>query len=349
MTIENGHEDFSDGRDESVQTGGPASAGTAFAQVYAFGQAVRGPEDSPEPGATVPGDGDPAGALAYGPVSGDGTAEDVLPRGFSGNGDALTEREGNGEAPAMQFPDDRGGKLPNFTRPASDIINKARRIARELNHTSVSPAHLALALTLDSRSSRRLRDQGVDVDLAREAVVRYLAKYNCTYTSGALPPEAEPNASPDLSDIMVAATRFAHEREDEEEINISDLLDAFRKSGSGAKLLYAVSEAPDQVPAVIRRVEQGVAQQLDHLFAEMERRLQAAPQLDQVLTDMETRLLEQTEERMATLVSDANAQLAQHVYAFRQLSAQLAEQVNALKQANDKRQSDGGSWWSGSR
>ena len=64
---------------------------------------------------------------------------------------------------------------------------------------------------------------------------------------------------------------------------------------------------------------------------------------------METRLLEQTEERMATLVSDANAQLAQHVYAFRQLSAQLAEQVNALKQANDKRQSDGGSWWSGGR
>jgi ATP-dependent Clp protease ATP-binding subunit ClpA len=161
-----------------------------------------------------------------------------------GNGDALAEHGGNGEAPAMQFPDDRGGQLPNFTRPASDIINKARRIARELNHTSVSPAHLALALTLDSRSSRRLRDQGVDVDLAREAVVRHLAKYNCTYTSGALPLEADPKASPDLSDIMVAATRFAHEREDEEEINISDLLDAFRKSGSGAKLLYAVSEAP---------------------------------------------------------------------------------------------------------
>src|SRR5688500_5959433 len=112
MTIENGHEDFSDGRDESVRTGGPASAGAAFAQVYAFGQAVGGPEASPEPGATVPGDGEPAGALAYGPVSGDGTAEDARPRGFSGNGDALTEREGNGEAPAMPFPDDRGGKLP---------------------------------------------------------------------------------------------------------------------------------------------------------------------------------------------------------------------------------------------
>ena len=140
---------------------------------------------------------------------------------------------------------------------------------------------------------------------------------------------------------MEAATRFAHEREDEEEINISDLLDAFRKSGSGAKLLYAVSEAPDQVPAVIRRVEQGIGQQLEHLFAEMERRLQAAPQLDQLVADVETRLRGDTEER--------NAQLEQQVYALRQLGAQLAEQVNALAQATAKRPSDGGGWWSGGR
>jgi hypothetical protein len=69
------------------------------------------------------------------------------------------------------------------------------------------------------------------------------------------------------------------------------------------------------------------------------------PQLDQLITDVETRLLAQTEERMSTLVSDANAQLAQQLYAFRQLGAQLAEQVNVLAQAAAKRPGDGGGWW----
>jgi hypothetical protein len=350
MTIENGHEDFSDGRDESVQTGGPASAGTAFAQVYAFDQAVRGPEDSPEPGATVPGDGQPAGALAYGPVSGDGTAEDALPGGLAGNGDALSEREGNGEAPAMQFPDHRSGKLSNFTRPASDIINKARRIARELNHASVSAAHLALALTLDPRSSRRLRDQGVDVDLVREAAVRTLAKFNFMYASGAAA-AAELRASPDLADIREAAMRFAQERDDEEEINISDLLDAFRKSGSGAKLIYGVQEAPDQVPAVLRRVEQGVAQQLEQLFAEMQRRLQAAPQFEQLFaeverrleafSDMEQRLLARNEERVGALLEAASAQLSQQLSELRNLRGEMIGQIDALSKANAKNEDRG--------
>ena len=341
MTIEGDYPSFSDYREDPVQPAAQPGVGSAFTGAYASstptGNGQEPAEQAPRPEPAVSGVDVGAAQVATPPAE------------RSGNDGAFPEQAliGNGEARSLDLPDNLTAKLPGFTKPASDCINKARRIARELNHTSVSAAHLTLALTLDPRSSRRLRDQGIDVDLVREAAVRYLAKYNCMYSSGALPAMAEPKASPDLTDIMEAATRFAQEREDEEEINISDLLDAFRKSGSGSKMIYAVAEAPDQVPAVIRRVEQGVAQQLDQLFAEIERRLQAAPQLDQLLADMERRLLAQAEERLATLFSDANAQLAQQIYTLRQIGAQLGEQVNAMARTNSK--PTAGSWWSSSR
>jgi hypothetical protein len=262
-----------------------------------------------------------------------------LSSGDGARGDASQDSEGpselairgNGESPGVALPDDLTGKLPGFTKPASDCINKARRIARELNHTSVSAAHLALALTLDPRSSRRLRDQDVDVDLVREAAVQFLAKYNSMYSSGT-PAVEEPQPAPDLSDILETATRFAQEREGEEEINISDLLDAFRKSGSRARLLYSPQDTSDQAPAIVRRMEQWLVPQLDQLFCEMERRL-----------------LEHAEERINTLVSEAGMQLGGQIASLRQVGFQLTDVANAIAQANAKRQAEGSRWPFGGR
>lgn len=323
MTVEYGEPSFAGYRETIVQPEGlPASVQQPPAKAYG-----SSPDANGQIGAHQ-GPAEPDFAPA-----GDGAAQDIsLPAAESGPDEAPSEIAilSNG---GVSLADDLTAKLNGFTKPASDCINKARRIARELNHTSVSAAHLVLALTLDPRSSRRLRDQDVDVDLVREAAVQLLAKYNCMYSSGASSASDEPQPSPDLSDILETATRFAQEREGEEEINISDLLDAFRKSGSRARLIYDPQDASDQAPAVIRRVEQWLAPQLDQLFSEMERRL-----------------LEHAEERVNALVSEAGVQLGGQISSLRQVSFQLNDAANAIAQANAKRQAEGSRWpFGGSR
>ena len=307
MSIENGQPDYFFGfQAATVQSEQPAEA------------------PSPQPGQATNGQ-EQGGSLSSGDRAHRDAAQGTDASGLD-EGPSEIANMGNGESPGLALPNDLTAKLPGFTKPASDCINKARRIARELNHTSVSAAHLALALTLDPRSSRRLRDQDVDVDLVREAAVQFLAKYNSMYSSGA-PAVDEPQPAPDLSDILETATRFAQEREGEKEINISDLLDAFRKSSSRARLLYSPQDASDQAPAIIRRMEQWFAPQLDQLFSEMERKL-----------------LEHAEERINTLVSEAGMQLGGQIASLRQASFQLTDLANAIAQANAKRQAEGSRW-----
>jgi hypothetical protein len=276
------------------------------------------------------------------------------------DGDSDGDGDGDGDGVELTLPDNLTGKLPRFTKPASDCINKARRIARELNHTSVSAAHLALALTLDQRSSRRLRDQGVDVDCVREAAVRNLAKFNFAYAAVSGSAVAESKASPDLASILESATRFPQEKDDEEEINISDLLDAFRKSPAGVKLIYELPEATDQVPALLRRVEQGVGQQLSRLFTDMqlqveaaprferlaeeiERRLDMLPRIELALGDIENRLMTHVEERLTVLLNAAGMRLAQELGSLEGQTQRLSDQIDRVKPTER-----GGGWWPGS-
>jgi ATP-dependent Clp protease ATP-binding subunit ClpA len=244
-----------------------------------------------------------------------------------GNGDALAEGEENGHAPGMELSDDLTAKLDGFTRPTSDCINKARRIARELNHTSVSAAHLVLAMTLDSRANRRLRDRGVDVDEVRETAIQLLAKHNNLYSDGQHDPAESPRPAPDLADILEAAARYAQESEDEEEIKITDLLDAFPKSGSRARLIYDPQGFSDQVPAVVRRVEQTLAAQMDTLIA-----------------GLENTVLASTQDRLDSMVGGVSAQLNEQIAALRQANMLLSEHVRVILQAKRPEAEDRGRW-----
>lgn len=305
---------------------------------------------SPEPTTTVDAaGGSPGNGHAGADISGPGPEEEAAPPPNAApqqNGTAAStpihveETSGelaiqeSSEGRPVQLSADLSGKLHGFTRPASNCINKAWRIARELNHASISAAHLVLALTLDPRSSRRLRDQGVDVDLVRETAVKLLAKYNATYSSGGSPVGDGPTPSSDFADILETAARFAKEREDEEEINISDLLDAFPKSGARTELFFGQLDAVDPMPALVSGIQQGLASHLDKLFAEMDRRLAppAAPQLDQWFAELEQRLVAHIDGRLGMLEGSANERLDARVEAFADLNRQLGERVNALLQ-----------------
>jgi hypothetical protein len=248
-----------------------------------------------------------------------------------GEGRGGVAKPGGGDGATVQLSLDRSGKLNRFTRPASDCINKAWSIARELNHTSITAAHLVLALTLDPRSSKRLRDQGVDIDRVRETAVQLLAKYNSVYSSGMSPVGNGPAPASDFADILESAARFAKEREDEEEINISDLLDAFPKSGSRTELYFGQIEPVDRLPTLIDGVKLGLAAHLDRLFDELAGRLPAqAFNSDQLLAEFGERILSRVEARLAAFVDDANAQLDARLATFSRQNEHLADSIQAL-------------------
>lgn len=249
----------------------------------------------------------------------------------------LTDARQDLPAPAaVELPDDLTAKLGGFSRPASDCINKARRIARELNHSSVSAAHLVLAMTLDPRATRRLRDQGADVDAVRETAVQLLAKYNCLYST----PNAEaPTAAPDLADILESASRYAKEREDEEEITISDLLDAFPKAGSRSRLIYGQpSDSADQVLSVVRRVEQSLVPQITQLFQSFEERLleSASARLAGMVDEAAARLNTQLNDAGAQFGTSIATQLATLNDTSAQLGAQIGSQIAAMKETSNQ-------------
>jgi hypothetical protein len=200
----------------------------------------------------------------------------------------------------------------------------------------------------------------VDVDCVREAAVRNLAKFNFAYAAVSGSAVAESKASPDLASILESATRFPQEKDDEEEINISDLLDAFRKSPAGVKLIYELPEATDQVPALLRRVEQGVGQQLSRLFTDMqlqveaaprferlaeeiERRLDMLPRIELALGDIENRLMTHVEERLTVLLNAAGMRLAQELGSLEGQTQRLSDQIDRVKPTER-----GGGWWPGS-
>ena len=116
--------------------------------------------------------------------------------------------------------------MPGFETSASDCLNRALRIARSLNHMSLSADHLMLALTMDP-NARRLLERAGDIVQLREAAMQRLGRMHSRFSTG----DSFPSQTSDLVDIRKTAREAASERE--QLVAISDLIMPFRKRTAG--------------------------------------------------------------------------------------------------------------------
>src|SRR5262249_10931356 len=70
---------------------------------------------------------------------------------------------------------DRQNEIPGFEGSASICLNRAREIARSLEHLSLTADHLMLALTMD-QGARRLLERVGDVSQLRETAMKRLGR-----------------------------------------------------------------------------------------------------------------------------------------------------------------------------
>ena len=138
----------------AMDMGGPGIPGFGYGN-----QAPQANDDQRQPPAASPESApeikaEPAPAA---PQGGNGAGQHQ-----ASNGDAAGEPQNEahldhvevGEEIALDFTD--AEMVPGFEVSASDCLNRALKIARSLNHTSLSSDHLMLALTMDPNARRLL-------------------------------------------------------------------------------------------------------------------------------------------------------------------------------------------------
>ncbi len=145
-------------------------------------------------------------------------------------------------------------------------LNRALRIARSLNHTSLSADHLMLALTLDPTARRHLERVG-DVALLREAAMLRLGKTNWKYARGAsVDANGDPSPTADFDEIRKVARDAAAERD--QKVAISDLINGFQTESE--RLTYGRRDLAEAVPAVLDRIENGLVPRVADFMSRFE-------------------------------------------------------------------------------
>ena len=162
--------------------------------------------------------------------------------------------------------------VPGYEPSASDCLNRAMRIARSLNHTSLSADHLMLALTMD-QNARKLLERAGDINALRETAMQQLGKMNWKFARPSGRERNMPMQTSDLEDIHKIALHAAAERE--QRVAISDLINAFPHEQG--QLAYGAREELD-VPAVIERIESGIAPRVAEVMSRFQGDLREAAQ-----------------------------------------------------------------------
>jgi hypothetical protein len=231
-------------------------------------------------------------------------------------GAAANAQPANGGASAEAQGDGLGGEVtkklgqdevPGFETSASDCLNRARQIARSLNHTDLSSDHLMLALIMDQSARRALGRIG-DVTQLREVAMQRLGK-NYTKSSaddGSLRPTS------DLSDIAKKARDSAAERE--QLVSIFDLINAFSKAND--RLTYASDEG-SRAGALIEAIEKGlvprVADSMDKIQAVVGEAMQQSQSVQKMLQDLNSKQTYEAEQRQIAFMEDIRRQVREAV------------------------------------
>jgi ATP-dependent Clp protease ATP-binding subunit ClpA len=218
--------------------------------------------------------------------------------------------------------------VPGYETSASDCLNHALSIARNLKHAVLSSDHLMLALTVD-QAARRLLEQAGNIDRLQEAAMRRLAAMHSKYSAG------DPSQTADLEDIRIAARARAAERE--QRVSISDLVNAFPRSDG--RLIYGqdpkellldkieknlvprVSDAMTRIEGAVREATQGQHVTVEKFMQDLNGRLFGNEHSQRELMEDVRRQVREAAELQAATLRDLDAKV----------TATLSE-VAALKQ-----------------
>ena len=193
--------------------------------------------------------------------------------------------------------------VPGFEASASDCFNRALKIARSLNHMSLSSDHLMLALTMDP-SARRLLERVGDITQLREAAMQRLGRMHSRFATG----EPLPSQTSDLMDIRKAAREAASERE--QLVAISDLINAFPQANG--RLTYGSGDGSKAV-VLMERIEQGlvprVADAMTRIEAEVQEAARRYQSVQSILQDLNSRQSAAAEQRQIELMEQIRRQV----------------------------------------
>jgi hypothetical protein len=237
-------------------------------------------------------------------------AADTKPAALAANDD-VASGNGRGGEPAelgevLPLDFDHAGPVPGFEASASDCLNHALSIARNLNHAVLSSDHLMLALTMDE-SGRRLLNRLGDIERLRKVAMGRLGRMHARYAAG------DPSQTSDLAEIRRTARAAAAERE--QLVAISDLVNAFPKEGG--RLLYG-APTTTRTNALVERIEKGLV-----------------PCVSDAVTRIEAAVVEATQGQRQTvqrMLEDLNAQRSrdelQHLEFMDEIRRQVREAVD---------------------
>jgi ClpA/ClpB-like protein len=207
--------------------------------------------------------------------------------------------------------------VPGFEASASDCFNRALKIARSLNHVSLSSDHLMLALTMDP-NARRLLERVGDITQLREAAMQRLGRMHSRFATG----ESLPSQTSDLMDIRKAAREAASERD--QLVAISDLINAFQQVNG--RLTYGSGDGSKAV-ALMERIEQGLVPRVADAMTRIEAGVQEATHryqsVQSMLQDLSSRQSSVAEQRQFELMDQIRRQVREA--ADLQLGAALRE------------------------
>jgi hypothetical protein len=225
-------------------------------------------------------------------------------------------------------------RVPGFETSASDCINRARQIARSLNHATWSADHLMLALTMD-QGARRLLERVGDVAQLRATAMRKLGKnYNKSDAA-----DQAPTPTADLADIGKKARETANERE--QLVSVSDLIAAFPKENG--RLTYGAGEGSRAV-AVIEAIETRVIPGVDNAVTRIENAIVDAIQrqhqsVQAILADLNSRQSHEWEQRQRDFMDEVRRQVreaadAQFGAALKDLNANFEKRLAEVKESS---------------
>lgn len=209
-------------------------------------------------------------------------------------------------------------KLNGFSKSASECLCKTHRLALELNHGTVSAAHLILAMTLIPNATAQFELRKVDINKAFQAAMMALTEME----RGSPGRVGARSSSEELNKIINLALEFARNR-DNQEVSVDDLLTALDKlpqESSAAQLIrggrkvdlgHDVKEQLERVGSGLDQRMEGIAQQLQDI-AQMLRFSGVETTLSRELAELRSTLQSQSsefEKAIATELTEIKTQL----------------------------------------
>jgi hypothetical protein len=178
-----------------------------------------------------------------------------------------TEMERNAAGASPLAVSQTDAKISGCTTTASDCLHKTTKLARELNHGTVSAAHLVLAMTLIPKASCAFAGK-VDADKAFRASMHALIDIERgSPVNGALP-----SLSAEFKSIVTLAQDLARKRE--QEVSVEDLLNAFDRLPSDSPAAQLIRGEQRSGPSLdTRQALDQLAYLVNHQLQEIKRQI----------------------------------------------------------------------------